>query len=167
MTVPRVYVPSTWSGLGGLRATGALPAPLPAHAVTDALREAYADGGDEEWEYAAAAAAAQASVGLLAASGGSDPARRVVVAVDVPESGVRPLAGEDPTAVEVTGAVPLRRVAAVMVDVPDAEPAVAAAVDAWPAAEAGDADAVARVERCLDHELGWWATQELGPLLDG
>ena len=36
-----------------------------------------------------------------------------------------------------------------------------------PARDAADgaADADGLLERCLDHELGWWATQEIGDLL--
>jgi hypothetical protein len=154
----RVYVPST---LGRLRAVvtanGIGPAPFVAHAVTDQLREAYEDGGEEDWEYAASTAAAQSSVALLRAD---EPARRVVLAVDVPSA--RPLEAEDPTLVEVDEAVPMRRVAAVLVDAPDAEAAVSRARDA---VAADRADAEALLERCLHHEPGWWAAQEIHGLL--
>ena len=33
-------------------------------------------------------------------------------------------------------------------------------------APAGDEAALATVERCLDHELGWFATQEIGDLVE-
>jgi hypothetical protein len=158
----RVYVPSSMAGLRDLVvADGIGPAPFLAHAVTDALRAAFAEGGEEEWEYAACAAASRSSLGLIAAD---DEARRVVVAVDVET--VLPAHGyEDATVVEVGEAVTLRRVAAVLVDVDDAATDVRAAAERWAQAEAGAADAEALVERALDHELAWYATQEIGGLL--
>jgi len=155
----RVYLPSTLGRLGSFVADGGIgPAPLAAHAVTEEVRRGLADAGEEEWEYAASSAASLASVGLLDRD---EPARRVVIAVDVPKE---PQVGdpEDPTAVRVDEVVPLRRVAAVLADAPDAEGTVAAAREAL----AGDSDDADRLlERCLDHELGWWATQEIGDLL--
>jgi hypothetical protein len=153
----RVYVPST---LGRLRsivtADGIGPAPFVGHAVTAALREAYADGGEEEWEYAASTAAAQSSLEMLHED---EPARRVVVAVDVP---AREAGTVDPTVVEVDEVVPFRRIAAVLADSGDAEADVAAARNAR---LAGADDAVDLAERCVSHELGWWAAQEIGDLL--
>jgi hypothetical protein len=154
----RVYVPST---LGRLRsivtADGIGPAPFAAHAVTLALREAFAEGGDEEWEYAAATAAAQSSLALL--HEGESP-RRIVVAVDVESA--RPADLDDPTVVQVDDVVSIRHVAAVLADTEDAEDDVTAARDAIleDSAEAEDL-----AERCLTHELAWWATQEIGDLL--
>jgi hypothetical protein len=154
----RVYVPST---LGRLRAIvtadGIGPAPFVGHAVTPVVREELADLGEEEWEYAASTAAAQSSLALLH---DDEPARRVVVAVDVPS--VRLAGTEDPTVVEVDDVVPFRLVGAVLADAADAEEHVAAARDAL---AAGAPDAHRLVERCLDHELGWWAAQEIGDLL--
>ncbi len=154
----RVYVPSTLDGLRAVvLADGIGPAPFLAHAVTEAVRSGLADGGEEEWEYAASSAAALASVGLL---GPGETARRVVLAVDVP--GARAADEEDPTVVVVDEAVPLRRLAAVLADSADAEGTVAAARDA---VRDGSEDADRLLARCLDHELGWWATQEISALL--
>ena len=154
----RVYVPST---LGRLRAIvtadGIGPAPFVGHAVTPVVREELADLGEEEWEYAASTAAAQSSLALLH---DDEPARRVVVAVDVPS--VRLAGTEDPTVVEVDDVVPFRLVGAVLADAADAEEHVAAARDAL---AAGAPDAHRLVERCPEHELGWWAAQEIGDLL--
>jgi hypothetical protein len=162
MSSVRVYVPCTITLLRGIvTADGLGPPPFTAHAVTDALRAAYVDGAEEEWEYVVSAAAAQTALELLLES---DPPRRVVVAVDV--ATVRPLDDEDPTLVQVDEPVPLRRVAAVLVDDEDAAADVRAAVAGLAAAQGGDPQAVAVVERCLDHELGWYATQEIGALLD-
>jgi hypothetical protein len=134
------------------------PAPFVAHAVTEAVRATLGDAGEEEWEYAAATAAAQASVGLLT---GDEPACRVVLALDVPA--VRGVEDTDePTAVEVAEEAPTRWAAAVLADSVDAGPDVAAARDA---VAAGSPDADRLLERCLDHELGWWAAQEVDLLL--
>ena len=158
MTV-RVYVPSTLHRLRRIvTASGIGPAPFAGHAVTDAVRSELADGGDEEWEYAASTAAAQSSVGLLH---DDEAARRIVLAVDVP--GARSAGLDDPTVVEVDEVVPFHRIAAVLADSQEAEADVAAARDAL---RQGRAEAAALLDRCLDHELGWWAAQELGDLLD-
>ena len=158
----RVYVPTSAALLRQVvTSDGVGPAPFVAHAVTDRLRTAWADASDEEWEYAASATGAQASLGLLTEA---DAPRRLVLALDV--ATVTPVDGDDPTMVEVAQAVPFRRIAAVLADDADAEDAVAAARDAFLAAEQGDDAAERVVERCLDHELGWWATQEIGHLLE-
>jgi hypothetical protein len=157
----RVYVPSSWSGLREMLVAGGVgPVPVAAHAVTDALRAAYPDGGEEEWEYAAMTAAAQEAIGLVTED---DPPRRVVVAMDADST--LPVDGAEPSAVQVDEVVPLRKVAAVHVDSEDAETAVASAVAAWEKAQDGDEEAIASVDRCLEHELGWFAPQELDELL--
>ena len=154
----RVYVPTTMSRLRAVvTADGIGPAPFVGHAVTPGVREALSDVGEEEWEYAASTAAAQSSLGMLHED---EPARRVVIAVDVPSA--RPAGTVDPTVVEVDDVVPFRLVGAVLADSVDAEGDILAARDAL-AAGHGDAEDLA--ERCLDHELGWWAAQEIGDLL--
>lgn len=152
----RVYLPLTLEGLAALEQQGATdPGPLRAHAVTAALREAWPDGDEEELEYAALTAAAQGSLGLS-----SDQPLRVVVALDVKT--VEELQDdEDPTAVAVAHQVPRRRVAAVHVDTEGAASAVGAA-----RAAAGTSAYDWLAEQCLDHELAWYATQEIGDLLD-
>lgn len=157
----RVYVPSSWAGLRDLvAADGIGPAPFLAHAVTGALRSGYADGNDEEWEYAASAAASRSSLSLIR----DDVARRVVVAADVETVSVVEV--EDPTVVEVGEVVPFRRIAAVLVDLADAEADVRAAADRYADAVEGDAGAEELVEAALDHELAWYAPQEIGDLLE-
>ena len=154
----RVYVPTTLTRLRAVvTADGIGPAPFVGHAVTPGVREGLPDVGEEEWEYAASTAAAQSSLAMLE---DDEPARRVVIAVDVPSA--RPAGTVDPTVVEVDDVVPFRRVGAVLVDAAEAEPDVAAARDA-----VGTPDAEDLAERCLDHELGWWAAQEIGDLLSG
>jgi hypothetical protein len=165
----RVYIPTTLSRLAEAYATGKLaPAPLDAYAVTPGLREWYLSDDIEELEYVALVRAAQASLRHLAADPGS-PRRRVVVAVDVPDSAAYadPDRGLDPSAlgaVRLAEPVELADAAAVHVDGPDAEPDVTAAAEVIGAADAGDDDARFTVDGAEDHELLWFATQEI-PLL--
>ncbi|MFG2945397.1 DUF6912 family protein [Streptomyces adustus] len=166
----RVYVPLTLSGLAEAYKTGELGAePLVAYAVTPGLREWYVSDDIEELEYAALSRAALASLRLLAADPGA-ARRRTVVAVDVPDgrASVDPDRGLDPAAlgeVRVAGTVVLAKVAAVHVDAPDAEADVAAAAQALPAADGGDDDAQFVVDGAEDHELLWFATQEIQNLV--
>ncbi len=162
----RVYVPLTLPGLAEAYRTGQLgDGPFLAHAVTPALREWYASDDLEELEYAALSGAALASLRLLAADADA-PRRRVVVAVEVPDDAARP--GPDATApgeVRVAGPVRLAKAAAVHVDAGDAEPDVTAAARALPAADGGDDEARAAVDGAEDHELLWYATQEISHLI--
>ncbi|WP_317443671.1 DUF6912 family protein [Streptomyces collinus] len=167
----RVYVPLTLPGLAEAHKTGELgTGPLVAYAVTPALREWYLSDDIEELEYAALSRAALASLRQLAA----DPdavRRRIVVAVDVPDgvAEAAPDRGSDPSAlgeVTVTGAVRLAKAAAVHVDADDAERDVAAAAGALEAADGGDDDAQFLVDEADDHELLWFATQEIPNLVE-
>ena len=166
----RVYVPLTLSGLAEAYKTGELgTGPFVAYAVTPALREWYLSDDIEELEYAALNRAALASLRLLAADPDA-PRRRVVVAVDVPDGTAHgdPDRGLDPAAlgeVRVTGTVALAKAAAVHVDLGDAEGDVSAAADALPAADRGDDDAQFVVDGAEDHELLWYATQEIPNLV--
>ncbi|MGW1728875.1 DUF6912 family protein [Streptomyces sp. NPDC002306] len=166
----RVYVPLTLSGLAEAYKTGELAAgPLVAYAVTPGLREWYLSDDVEELEYAALNRAALASLRLLAADTAA-ARRRVVVAVDVPDGAAAadPDRGLDPAAlgeVRIAGAVALRKAAAVHVDAGDAETDVTAAAEALPAADAGDDDAQFVVDGAEDHELLWYATQEIPNLV--
>ncbi len=166
----RVYVPLTLSGLAEAHRAGELgTGPLVAYAVTPALREWYLSDDIEELEYAALNRAALASLRLLAA----DPAaarRRVVVAADVPDGAAAadPDRGLDPAAlgeVRVAGPLPLAKAAAVHVDSADAETDVGAAAEALAAADGGDDDAQFVVDGAEDHELLWYATQEIPNLV--
>jgi hypothetical protein len=152
----RVYLPMTATALRAAQARGSFgPAPLRAHAVTPAVAEALED--DEEREYAALTAAALDAVALLR---DGDPPFRLVAAVDV--AGWEPEPGsDDPTAVRLAHEVPWKRLAAVLADSPDAAPAVAHA------AVTSEGQDEAALEACLDHELGWFATQEVDGLLLG
>ncbi|MFD1659406.1 DUF6912 family protein [Streptomyces caeni] len=166
----RVYVPLTLPGLAEAYKTGELGAgPVVAYAVTPALREWYLSDDIEELEYAALSRAALASLRLLAADPEA-PRRRIVVAVDVPDGAAMadPDRGLDPAAlgeVRVAGAVLLAKAAAVHVDAAEAEADVTAAARALEAADRGDDDAQFVVDGADDHELLWYATQEIPNLV--
>ena len=174
----RVFLPSTLPALARALQTGQLSGsgqlsgagqvsdgPVPGFAVTPALREAYASGDEEELEYAALTEAARASLRLLAADPGAPP-RRVVLAAELAADQVRwdPRDGE-PARVAI-GAVPLASLASAHIDDLDAAVDVRGAIEALPAADAGDEDAKFAVDGAEGYELGWYATQEL-PYLAG
>ncbi|MEU3279537.1 DUF6912 family protein [Streptomyces antibioticus] len=166
----RVYVPLTLSGLTEAHKTGELGSgPLVAYAVTPALREWYDSEDIEELEYAALGQAALASLRLLDADRAA-PRRRVVVAVDVADRIVEadPEPGNDaaePGEVRVTGRVALAKAAAVHVDADGAEAVVGAAAEALTAAAGGDGGARSVVDGAEDHELLWFAPQEIPHLV--
>ncbi|MCM2428149.1 DUF6912 family protein [Streptomyces sp. RKAG337] len=166
----RVYIPTTLSGLAEAHKAGELgPAPLDAYAVTPSLREWYVSDDIEELEYAALTRAAQASLRQLAVNPGA-PRRRIVLAVDVPDAAVAfdPDRGLDAAAlgeVRLAAVVSMTDAAAVHLDATDAEPDVTAAALALGAADAGDDDAQFTVDGAEDHELLWFATQEIPNLI--
>ncbi|WP_330458158.1 hypothetical protein OIB37_15380 [Streptomyces sp. NBC_00820] len=166
----RVYVPLTLPGLAEASKTGELGnGPFVAYGVTPALREWYVSDDIEELEYEALSRAALASLRLLAADSGA-ARRRVVIAVDVPDGAATadPDRGLDPRTlgeVTVAGTLRLAKAAAVHVDADDAEVDVAAAAQALEAADGGDDDAQFLVDETDDHELLWYATQEIPNLV--
>lgn len=164
----RVYIPATLALLRQLVDDGEMrPRSGTAFAVTPALREAYAEGGEDELAEVAIAEAAMASMRLLAAEGGAEetglPLRRAVVVAD---ADAEPRPDLDTAVVRLSGPVGLDAVAAVYVDNPDAESAVTAAVAVIDEADLGDEDAELTVGDAQDHDLAWYATQELPFLLD-
>jgi hypothetical protein len=164
----RVYIPATLAMLRTLVDSGELvPVSGTAFALTPMLRESYAAGDTEELEYAAMNEAARASLRLLAAELDGDSGvlpRRVVVAADVEQVRLRP--DLDDAAVTISGAVPSLAVAAVHVDVAEAEDAVRSAVAAVDDADLGDPDAEFTLGEAEDHEMAWYATQEIPFLLE-
>ncbi len=157
----RVYLPATLNGLAAALAPGSARE-LPTgdgFAVTPGMREWYASGDTEELEYIALTLAAAASVWLMSADP-SAPRRRVVVAADVDDSAVS--VSDDGTRasrgrISVTTPIAFSRVAAVHID-------DAAAVDAVASAALAPADEFAMGE-AADHELLWYATQEVDDVL--
>ena len=159
----RVYVPATSETLKRLRDNG-LPAPVTAHAVTPAVREWYVEGDLDELEYAVSAQAAEDSLRLIASAVGAVP-RRVVVAADVPDDAVRP-GGAHRSSVTLDVPLTLAEVASVHVDDDEAREDVRAAAQAVPAADAGDKEAVVRVEDAAGHELLWYDVTEVDDVLE-
>ncbi|GAA5127122.1 DUF6912 family protein [Haloechinothrix salitolerans] len=164
----RVYLPAT---IGMLRELVAKDEFLPINgtgfALTPALRESYTSGSTEELEYVAQLDAARASLRLIAADLEGEESvtpRRVVVAADLDDVEQRP--DLDNAVVRVGGSVPMSAVASVHVDGADAEDAVLAAAKAVDAADLGDLDAEFAIGDAEDHELAWYAPQELPFLLE-
>lgn len=146
-----------------------------AFAVTPTLREAYAEGDEDELADVALREAAMASLrlleheGLLDHEGGGDlPPRRVVVEADVDDEteGVTVRPDLDDAVVRMTGDIAIGRVIAAYVDTAAAEPAVLAAVAVIDEADLGDEDAELTVGDAQDHDLAWYAPQELPFLLE-
>lgn len=134
----RIYLPLSSTGLADLVAEARVEGPVSAHAVTKALREAWPQGDEEEWEYAALAAAADHSRALRSKV---DTQRRYVIAADVHKAAVAESAGADePTAVIVEHDVIWKNIASLQMDTED---------DPGP-----------------EHhqELAWFATQEIRDL---
>jgi hypothetical protein len=188
----RVYLPATMAMLQTLVVERELRAVNgTAFAVTPTLREAYAAGGDEELAEVAMGEAARASLRLIAAerdeavagsdeeSGGDSPLpsgsaagpgpalptyRRAVIAADVAGAAARP--DLDDAVVRLAGPISFRQIASVHVDLAEAEPAVAKAVDVVDAADLGDEDAEFLLGDAEDHQLAWYAAQELPFLVE-
>jgi hypothetical protein len=164
----RVYIPATLAMLRTLVDSGVLvPVAGTAFALTPMLRESYAAGNSEELEYAAMNDAARASLRLLAAELDGDVGvlpRRVVVAADIEDVRLRP--DLDDAAVTVAGPVPSSAVAAVHVDMAEAQDAVRSAAAVVDAADLGDPDAEFIIGEAEDHEMAWYATQEIPFLLE-
>jgi hypothetical protein len=167
----RVYLPATLPGLAVAGAGGAMPpaavevaaAGSTACAVTPALREWYREGGLEELEYVALTRAALLSLRLVAEVADAD--RRVVLAADVPDFAVVLEPDADPAAVRLGAAVQLDQVLSAHVDDPRAAADVRAAAGLLSAVDAGDDDACFAIDSLDDHELQWYAAQEIAFLL--
>ena len=170
----RVYIPATLAMLQELVTDGSLwPVNGTAFAVTPTLREAYAEGDDDELADVALREAALASLRLLAAreAEGADRAvrpRRAVLSAEVDwgESGVKFRPDLDDAVVRLGAPVAIDQVIAAYVDNADAEEAVTKAIEAIDAADLGDEDADLIVGDAQDHDLAWYANQELPFLLD-
>jgi hypothetical protein len=136
-----------------------------AFAVTPTLRESYSQGDDDELAEVAMREAALASLRLLGDENAADlPPRRAVLVAEVDDATARP--DLDDAVVRLAGPVALTDVVAVYVDNADAEPDVRAAIEAVDAADLGDEDADFVVGDAQDHDLAWYAPQELPFLLE-
>ena len=161
----RIYLPATLPMLREAEAAGEVgPAPLTAFAVTPALREWYLDDDEEVLEYAAFSQAARAALRLLDADPLA-PRRRVVLSADVPDADVTLHPDLDRAVVRMPRPVLVNALAAIHVDGAAAEKDVSAAVGVILAADLENEDAQFTVDSADDHELEWYAVQELPILL--
>jgi hypothetical protein len=135
-----------------------------AFAVTPTLRESYAAGDEDELAEVALRDAALASLRLLDDDTSGLPPRRAVLVADVEDVKARP--DLDDSVVRLAGPIALNAVIAAYVDTAEAEAAVRAAVEAVDAADLGDEDAELVVGDAQDHDLAWYAPQELPFLLE-
>ena len=159
----RVYIPATLAMLQQLVDEGSLwPVSGTAFAVTPTLREAYAEGDDDELAEVALREAALASLRLLAAA--DTPPRRAVLVAEVAEFTCRP--DLDDAVVRVGSPIAIEDVIAAYVDNAAAEPAVTKAIEVIDAADLGDEDAELTGGDALDHDLAWYANQELPFLVE-
>ena len=169
----RIYIPATLAMLQRLVADGSLwPVNGTAFAVTPRLREAYAEGDDDELGEVALREAALASLRLLAIAADEAPddplpQRRAVLVAEVADAATVALRPDlDDAVVRISEPVSSAEVAAAFVDNAAAEPHVEAAVEVIDAADLGDEDAELTVGDAQDHDLAWYAVQELPFLLE-
>jgi len=170
----QIYIPVTLAMLQQLVADGSLlPVNGTAFAVTPRLREAYAEGDDDELGDVALREAALASLRLLAGAGASEQPdaklapRRAVLLADVKDAGTVTLRPDlDDAVVRIGAPVAINDVVAAYVDNAAAEADVMAAIAVIDEADLGDEDAELTVGDAQDHDLAWYATQELPFLLE-
>jgi hypothetical protein len=168
----QIYIPATLAMLQQLVVDGSLwPVNGTAFAVTPRLREAYAEGDDDELGEVALRDASLASLRLLAAAADAAersteklPPRRAVLVADVDDVTLRP--DLDDAVVRIGAPVAIDDVVAAFVDNAAAEAHVTAAIAVVDGADLGDEDAELAVGDAQDHDLAWYATQELPFLLD-
>lgn len=160
----RIYLPATIPMLRELLDKNELSAVGDtAFALTPSLRESYTSGSTEELEYSAMLEAGRAALRLLS-SDPEAPRRRVVIAADVDDA--TPRADLDLAAVRLSGPVGMAAVASAHVDDAEAESDVAAAAEVIDEADLGSEDAEFALGSAEDHELSWYAPQEIGFFLE-
>ncbi|MCT1597619.1 DUF6912 family protein [Corynebacterium sanguinis] len=156
----RVYIPATFSMLASLKDNGVLhPRNGWGFAATPKLTELFTSGDQEEIEAIAFDEAALASIRLLTIGDEEQfPHRRVVVSADVEATG-EPEMGE--SVVRIARPVELKDVAALHIDVAEAEAATAKAIDNVDAADLGDEDAELAVGDAQDNYMAFYDPSEL------
>lgn len=133
-------------------------------AATPELTEFFTSGDEEEIEAIAFDDAALASLRLLAIGDEEKfPHRRVVISVDTEAEGV-PDMGE--SVVKLHAPVELKDVAAIHVDVKEAEEATKKAVQLVDAADLGDEDAELAVGDAQDNYMAFFDPTELPFLIE-
>nr|WP_231375989.1 hypothetical protein [Corynebacterium aquatimens] len=134
-------------------------------AVTEALRDFYTAGDDEELEAVAFDEAALASIRLLAIGDEVFPHRRVVISADVDDSAVAANPDMGEAVVKLAVPVEVANVAAIHVDIEGSEAATAKAIECVDAADLGDEDAELTVGDAQDNYLAFYHPDELGFLV--
>lgn len=154
------------AGLRLLVESGELgPPPITAFAVTPGLRARYVDDDLEELEYAAMMLAARASLRLIDADPFAKP-RRVVISADVSSTDLTIHDDLDDGVVRVLHPVLMSMIAAVHIDDTEAEATIAAAAEAIVRADIDGGPAQDTVDDAEGYELSWYATQEIGALVE-
>ncbi|MEH0146472.1 hypothetical protein V6D40_02180 [Corynebacterium sp. Q4381] len=161
----RVYLPATFAMLESLEENGLIHARNGwGFAATPELTEFFTSGDEEEIEAVAFDDAALASLRLLAIGDEEKfPHRRVVISVDTEAEGA-PDMGE--SVVKLHAPVELKDVAAIHVDVKEAEEATQKAVQLIDAADLGDEDAELAVGDAQDNYMAFFDPTELPFLIE-
>lgn len=168
----RVYVPATFAGVQRLHTDGYIEVEAGlCFAVTPAVREFYSAGDEDELADIVFDDAAAVSLRLLPVDVEDCavplPRRRVVVSADVEDCIATPTPQLGRGVVTLSPArIALRDIAAIHVDLDDAEAAVGRAVEAVAAADAGDEGAALTVGDAADHYLAWYDPSELRFLVE-
>ena len=162
----RVYLPATFGMLASLEENKLIHARNGwAFAATDALHDFFTSGDEEEIEAVAFDDAALASIRLLAIGDEErHPHRRVVISADVTNATADPEMGE--SVVRLAGPVKLEDVAAIHVDIAEAEQATAKAIEVVDAADLGDEDAELTVGDAQDNYMAFYDPSELPVLVE-
>lgn len=162
----RVYLPATFGMLASLEENKLIHARNGwAFAATDALHDFFTSGDEEEIEAVAFDDAALASIRLLAIGDEErHPHRRVVISADVVDATADPEMGE--SVVRLAGPVKLEDVAAIHVDIAEAEQATAKAIEVVDAADLGDEDAELTVGDAQDNYMAFYDPSELPVLVE-
>lgn len=161
----RVYIPATFGMLASLQEDGMIHARSGwGFAATKALHDFFTSGDEEEIEAVAFDDAALASIRLLAIGDEERfPHRRVVISADVTAT-EEPEMGE--SVVKLAGPVELEQVAAIHVDIAEAEEATAKAIEVIDAADLGDEDAELAVGDAQDYYMAFYDPSELAFLVE-
>lgn len=162
----RVYLPATFGMLASLEENKLIHARNGwAFAATDALHDFFTSGDEEEIEAFAFDDAALASIRLLAIGDEErHPHRRVVISADVADATADPEMGE--SVVRLAGPVKLEDVAAIHVDIAEAEQATAKAIEVVDAADLSDEDAELTVGDAQDNYMAFYDPSELPALVE-
>ena len=165
----RVYLPATFNMLVELNETSEVFARSGwGFASTQALKEFYTEGDEEEIAYSAFLEASMASLRLLAI--GDEPhfaKRRVVISADIDDSAITPMPDMGDPVVKLEPAkVSLDDIVCFHIDVEESEDATAKAIEVIDTADLGDEDAELAVGDTLDNFMAYYDVSELPFLVE-